>query len=230
MTLPDAVAVLNPVLADSGYPDTGLAGVGVCLQAHPGPPREGRQGRGPAALHEARLDRHRGRRRRAQGREPAVRQARSQRACATSPNRACGSLIEACGLGRRKISEGDLGFRLGPRINAAGRMGMTDIAVRLFFSEDVGRVARPRPEARRAQLPAPARRRRRSSTRPASRVEERGLDKKYKCLVLGSPDWHRGVIGIVASKLKDRFNRPVVLFPTRTARPTARAGASRRSP
>ena len=44
------------------------------------------------------------------------------------------------------------------------------------------------------------------------RVREGALDKRYKILVLGCETWHRGIIGIVASKLKDAFNRPVLLF------------------
>jgi single-stranded-DNA-specific exonuclease len=121
------------------------------------------------------------------------------------------NLIEACGLANRKISEGDLGFRIGPRINAAGRMGMTDLAVRLFLAEDPGESL-----ALVRKLDELNSQRQRTEERifneARERVEERGLDRKYKCLVLGSPDWHRGVIGIVASKLKDRFHRPVVLF------------------
>ena len=121
------------------------------------------------------------------------------------------SLIEGCGLGNRKISEGDLGFRIGPRINAAGRMGMTDLAVRLFFADDPAETL-----ALVKKLDDLNALRQKTEEKifndACERVEDRGLDKKYKCLVLGSPDWHRGVIGIVASKLKDRFNRPVLLF------------------
>ncbi len=90
-------------------------------------------------------------------------------------------------------------------------MGMTDLAVRLFFSEDVAES-----QALVQKLDELNGQRQRTEERifneARARVEERGLDKKYKCLVLGSPDWHRGVIGIVASKLKDCFNRPAVLF------------------
>jgi single-stranded-DNA-specific exonuclease len=43
-------------------------------------------------------------------------------------------------------------------------------------------------------------------------VEKRALDKRYRLLILGCEEWHRGVIGIVASKIKDAFHRPVILF------------------
>ena len=88
-TLPDAVAVLDPVLADSGYPDPGLAGVGVVFKLIQALLEKAGRGDGPAPLPEARRDRHGGRRGRAPGREPALRQARPGRACATSPTRAC---------------------------------------------------------------------------------------------------------------------------------------------
>ena len=114
-------------------------------------------------------------------------------------------------MSHKKISEGDLGFRIGPRINAAGRMGMTDLAVRLFFSDSLE-------ESRDLvkQLEELNSRRQRTEEKifdqARSKIEEKGLADRYKCLVLGSEEWHRGVIGIVASKLKDRFHRPVILF------------------
>jgi len=88
---------------------------------------------------------------------------------------------------------------------------MTDLAVRLFFSEDPAETL-----ALVQKLDDLNAQRQKTEEKifneARDRIEDRGLDKKYKCLALGSPDWHRGVIGIVASKLKDRFNRPVVLF------------------
>jgi single-stranded-DNA-specific exonuclease len=90
-------------------------------------------------------------------------------------------------------------------------MGMTDLAVRLFLAEDAGESLAlvQRLDELNAQR---QRTEERIFNEARERVEERGLDRRYKCLVLGSPGWHRGVIGIVASKLKDRFHRPVVLF------------------
>jgi single-stranded-DNA-specific exonuclease len=209
-TLPDAVAVLDPVLADSGYPDTGLAGVGVCFKLIQALLEKA--GRDTGLPHYMKLV--------SIGTVADVAELKGENRLFVKhgleglrnvSNTGLRQLIEACGLGRRKISEGDLGFRLGPRINAAGRMGMTDLAVRLFFSEDVAES-----RALVQKLDELNGQRQRTEERifneARERVEERGLDKKYKCLVLGSPDWHRGVIGIVASKLKDCFNRPVVLF------------------
>jgi single-stranded-DNA-specific exonuclease len=209
-TLPDAVAVLNPVLADSGYPDPGLAGVGVVFKLVQALLE--RAGRASGLAHYMKLV--------SIGTVADVAELKGEnrlfvklglKGLRDVTNPGLRRLIEACGIGNRKINEGDLGFRIGPRINAAGRMGMTDLAVRLFFSEDPAETL-----ALVQKLDELNGRRQKTEerifTEAKERVEARGLDRKYKCLVLGDPDWHRGVIGIVASKLKDAFNRPVVLF------------------
>jgi single-stranded-DNA-specific exonuclease len=209
-TLPEAVAVLNPVLADSGYPDPGLAGVGVVFKLVQALLE--RAGRAAGLAHYMKLV--------SIGTVADVAELKGEnrlfvklglKGLRDVANPGLRRLIEACGLGNRKINEGDLGFRIGPRINAAGRMGMTDLAVRLFFSEDPAETLAlvQKLDELNAQRQKTEER---IFTEARERVETRGLDKKYKCLVLGDPGWHRGVIGIVASKLKDAFNRPVVLF------------------
>jgi single-stranded-DNA-specific exonuclease len=208
--LPDAVAVLDPVLADSGYPDRGLAGVGVTFKLIQALLQKA--GKDAGLPHYMKLV--------SIGTVADVAELKGEnrlfvkhglKGLRSVTNTGLRSLLEACGLANRKISEGDLGFRVGPRINAAGRMGMTDLAVRLFFSEDPAETF-----ALVQKLDELNAQRQKTEERifneARERIEDRGLDRKYKCLVLGSPDWHRGVIGIVASKLKDRFNRPVVLF------------------
>jgi single-stranded-DNA-specific exonuclease len=208
--LPEAVAVLDPVLDDSGYPDRGLAGVGVTFKLIQALLQKA--GKDTGLPHYMKLV--------SIGTVADVAELKGEnrlfvkhglQGLRNVANTGLRSLIEACGLGHRKISEGDLGFRIGPRINAAGRMGMTDLAVRLFFSEDAAETSAlvQKLDELNAQR---QRTEERIFTEACERVERRGLDRKYKCLVLGSPDWHRGVIGIVASKLKDRFHRPVVLF------------------
>ena len=208
--LPEAVAVLNPVLADSGYPDGGLAGVGVTFKLIQALLEKA--GKDAGLPHYMKLV--------SIGTVADVAELKGENRLFVKhglmglrnvANMGLRSLIEACGLSNRKISEGDLGFRIGPRINAAGRMGMTDIAVRLFFSESpeeslslVEKLNELNAQRQKTEE--------KIFNEAREKIEERGLDKKYKCLVLGSPGWHRGVIGIVASKLKDRFNRPVVLF------------------
>jgi len=209
-SLPEAVAILNPVVGGSGYPDKGLAGVGVVfkfIQA-----LLGEAGKNSVVPHYMKLV--------CIGTVADVAELKGEnrlfvkhglKSLENVSNIGLKSLIDACGLSHKKISEGDLGFRIGPRINAAGRMGMTDLAVRLFFSDS--------PEESRGlvkQLEELNSRRQRTEEKifdqARSKIEEKGLADRYKCLVLGSEEWHRGVIGIVASKLKDRFHRPVILF------------------
>jgi len=208
--LPDAVAVLDPVLPDSGYPDSGLAGVGVTFKLIQALLEKA--GKDTGLPHYMKLV--------SIGTVADVAELKGEnrlfvkhglRGLSNVANTGLRSLIEACGLGNRRISEGDLGFRIGPRINAAGRMGMTDLAIRLFLSDDLRES-----QAIVQKLDELNAQRQKTEEKifneARERIEEGELASKYKCLVLGSPDWHRGVIGIVASKLKDCFNRPVILF------------------
>lgn len=209
-TLPEAVAVLDPVLESSGYPDTGLAGVGVTFKLIQALLE--RAGKGAQLPHYMKLV--------SIGTVADVAALKGEnrlfvkhgmKGLSSVANTGLRSLIEACGLANRKISESDLGFRLGPRINAAGRMGQTDLAVRLFFSEtseESAALVRKLDELNGLRQ----RTEEKIFNEARDKVEEKGLDGRYKCLVLGSEAWHRGVIGIVASKLKDHFHRPVLLF------------------
>jgi single-stranded-DNA-specific exonuclease len=90
-------------------------------------------------------------------------------------------------------------------------MGAADAAVRLFFTEDEEESCRlalwlNELNAQRQEEEE------RIYNEALSRVKKNSLDQRYKLLVLGCEKWHRGVIGIVASKLKDFFHRPVLLF------------------
>jgi single-stranded-DNA-specific exonuclease len=209
-TLPDAAAILNPVLEDSGYPDKDLAGVGVTFKLIQA--LLAKAGKSAGLPHYMKLV--------CIGTVADVAGLKGEnrlfvkyglKGLGNVSNTGLKSLIESCGLAHRKISEGDLGFRIGPRINAAGRMGMTDLAVRLFFCDSIEESL-----SLVEQLEALNSKRQRTEEKIFEEakefVEERSLAEKYKCLVLGSEQWHRGVIGIVASKLKDYFHRPVVLF------------------
>jgi len=208
--LPRPVAILNPVLEDSGYPDKSLAGVGVVFKLIQALLEK--YGKASVLRHYIKLV--------CIGTVADVAELKGEnrlfvrhglKGLENVFNTGLKSLIEACGLGKRKISEGDLGFRIGPRINAAGRMGMTDIAVRLFFSES---LAEALPLVKQLEeLNAKRQATEEKIFREAkAEIERKGLQERYKCLILGSPDWHRGVLGIVASRLKDAFHRPVILF------------------
>jgi len=209
-TLPDAAALINPVLKDSSYPYKALAGVGVVyklLQA-----LLSREGKASTLPHYAKMV--------AIGTIADVAELRGEnrllvkqglRGLEKTSNIGLRSLLENCGLQKKRITEADIGFRIAPRINAAGRMGAADAAVRLFFTEDEEESCRlalwlNELNAQRQDEEE------RIYNEALSRVKKNSLNQRYKLLVLGCERWHRGVIGIVASKLKDFFYRPVLLF------------------
>jgi len=109
------------------------------------------------------------------------------------------------------IDSGAVGFRLAPRINAAGRLCRPDVALELILTEDPE-------EAQRLALELEGLNRDRQGVedrilREATQLVE-GLPeraRRRRGYVLWSEDWHEGVIGIVASRLVERFHRPVVL-------------------
>jgi len=120
------------------------------------------------------------------------------------------SLIEVAGLTGKRISSGQVAFVLAPRINAAGRMGNAEQGLRLL-------LARDRQEARAIadSLEEDNQRRRRFDEEvlleAAAQVESELHWPDCSSILLWSERWHAGVIGIVASRLVERFQRPVVL-------------------
>jgi single-stranded-DNA-specific exonuclease len=117
------------------------------------------------------------------------------------------ALIESSRLDRAPICS-DLGFRLGPRINAGGRVGKSDLGVRLLITED--------PEEARgiaAELEHFNEERRTIETLVTEQALEaaKGQDNRSVALVSGS-GWHAGVIGIVASRIKERLGRPAIVI------------------
>ena len=208
--IPDALAVLNPVLPGANYPDRRLAGVGVTFKLIQA--LFERTGRTAALRHYLKLV--------SIGTIADVAELRGEnrilvkhglRELDNVANPGLRSLIDVSGLRGRRISEGDVGFRLGPRINAAGRMGRTELAVRLFFSTSAAET-----DALARELDGlNAKRQAEEETifkQAAERVRTRGLVRRYKILILGDSGWNRGVIGIVASRLARVFQRPVILF------------------
>jgi single-stranded-DNA-specific exonuclease len=120
------------------------------------------------------------------------------------------ALIELAGLSGREISAGQVAFQLAPRINAAGRMGSAEQALQLLFTRDPeeARVcARSLDEdnTRRRDLDERAQR------EVAERVEQELGWPDCWSIVLWSEHWHPGVLGIVASRMVERFQRPTLL-------------------
>jgi len=207
---PPAFAVLNPNQAGCPYPDKNLAGVGVAFKL----------------VHA--LFRERGRERQVEGFMKVVaigtvadvaKLVGENRTIVTlglkdlakASNPGLRALIEVAGCGDGKgMTAYDLGFRLGPRINAAGRMDAARAVVELFDTRDSD-------EARRLALHLDTRNEERKT------VQQQIIDLAITELadgnkagthvaVIAGEGWHRGVIGIAASKIAERINRPCVVF------------------
>jgi len=124
------------------------------------------------------------------------------------------ALFEVAKLnGKRPLSAGDIGFRIGPRINAAGRMDVARSVIDLFSTKDpaqaceiAGRLDQlnyERQEAERQVLAA-----------IIERMDgDPGLRATY-CTVVEGEGWHRGVVGIAASRVVERYGRPALVIST----------------
>lgn len=209
--LPRAVAVLNPQRPDCGYPDKGLAGVGVALKlVH-------------ALLRET-------------GREAALESFTKVAAIGTiadmvpltgenriiakvgldglrrPQNDGLKALLDISGIQLdRPIGYDDIAFRVGPRINAMGRMGKANPVVELFWAST----------AEEAQMRA-----RELNQQNAARqqAERQVLDEAHQMIqadptlaarsviILARQGWHRGVTGIAAAKIVEKFYRPTIII------------------
>jgi single-stranded-DNA-specific exonuclease len=110
-----------------------------------------------------------------------------------------------------RVDEGDLAFRLAPRINAAGRLYRADAGVELMLTEDEGRAEAIAGELSRANSERRATEREVDAAAEAARRELPEQLREARGLVLAGHDWHPGVVGIVASRLVERHHRPVVV-------------------
>ncbi|MFA4991964.1 MAG: single-stranded-DNA-specific exonuclease RecJ [Candidatus Omnitrophota bacterium] len=129
-------------------------------------------------------------------------------------NKGIKALLEVAGLKKKKLGAFDIGFILGPRINAIGRLGSADTAVKLFLAEDekeAKALAEKLNEANKERQKIE-----KSTLKEAmAKIESEVNFKEHKVLVLHKEDWHAGVIGIVASRISDRFYRPAILISTK---------------
>ena len=211
--LPEALAILNPKRSDCNYPDKNLAGVGVAFK-----------------LAQALLARHR----------PELSEktlasylkivaigtiadvvpllgenriiARHGLAGLAQPAHAgLQALLEVAGLNGREVSAGDVAFRVAPRMNAAGRMENARDVIELFTTAD---AARARKIAERLD----------NLNQQRQRTEEQILDEVAAImqreperanryfLVFSGEGWHRGVIGIVAQRIAEKYHRPTLVI------------------
>lgn len=208
--LPDANAVVNPKRADSTYPFAELAGVGVAFKLACAMAGDGQQ----RAVLEQYADLV------ALGTvadvmpligENRIIVAAGLRRMAETQNVGLSMLLHESGQQGKRLTASTISFILAPRINAAGRLGHADMAAELFLTDD----------PRRAQTLAMAlceQNKQRQATE--NQILEQALQKlrreydplEDQVIVLAGEEWHHGVIGIVSSRICDRYACPTVLI------------------
>ena len=122
------------------------------------------------------------------------------------------ALMKAARVDPARVDEGAVGFRLAPRINASGRLCRPGAALELLLTEDkdeAGRLAHQLEELNRERQGVEDRILREAIAKVDAWPEAKQRARGY---VLADENWHEGVIGIVASRLVERFHRPVVLI------------------
>jgi single-stranded-DNA-specific exonuclease len=137
--------------------------------------------------------------------EAGLKRIRSGRACA-----GINALIES---GKRSVATlcaSDLGFVVGPRLNAAGRLEDMRLGIECLLTDDVGQAYRYAEQLsainlERRDLQA-------SMVAEAEKMADGAAPTDAVGVTLFEPSWHAGVVGLVASKLKDRLHRPVIAF------------------
>ncbi len=122
------------------------------------------------------------------------------------------ALMASAGVDPAACDESAVGFRLAPRINAAGRLGRPETALRLLLSgesHEAELLARELEETNRERQEVEERILRAATAEIEAWPAER---RRHRGYVVAGADWHEGVIGIVASRLCERYGRPVVLI------------------
>lgn len=209
---PPALAVLNPNQRGCSYPDKNLAGVGVAFKlVHALFRARERESVVPGFLKMVAIGT-------VADVAKLVGENRAIVALGLSDlpravNYGLRALIEIAGCGDgAEVNAYDLGFRIGPRINAAGRMDAAKAVVDLFNAND-------REEARRLAEHLDTRNRERMDAQReifnrAVEEFESGPDREHQthAAVIAGDGWHRGVIGLAASKIAERLNRPCVVI------------------
>ena len=217
--LPDAACIVNPNQQGCGFPSKNLAGVGVVFYVMLALRAELRRRGAFTALHPepnlaelldlvalgtvadvVRLD--------SNNRILVAQGLARIRAGKSSPGIA--ALLSVAGRDPRRVSATDLAFSIGPRLNAAGRLEDMSIGIECLLASDHGRAY-----ALATKLDTLNRERREIESRmqdsALAMVDSVQAGDSFT-LSMHQPDWHPGVVGILASRLKDRFHRPVFAF------------------
>lgn len=212
--LPPAFAVLNPRRPDCTYPDKDLAGAGVAFKLVQALcMRTGRTAWLPGFVKLAAIGTLadavplRG--------ENRVLARTGLDQLSVGPHTVgLQALLEVSGLTGRRIASDDVAFQVAPRINAAGRMSSADLATKLLLSTGPAAVAQAK-ELAESLNAENARRRKEEAEIVADarkRIERDPDIGAHNLLVVWAEGWHRGVIGIVASKLVETYARPAIVL------------------
>ncbi|QMT18725.1 single-stranded-DNA-specific exonuclease RecJ [Planococcus maritimus] len=216
--LPEALAIIHPRHPQGNYPFGELAGVGVAFKM-----AQALYGDIPEHLTElvaigtiADLVPLHG--------ENRLLVKEGLRALQDSPMPAIAALADVAGVKQRDITEETIGFMFGPRINAIGRLQSADPAVRMFMTDDPSE-ARSLADGldvlnkeRQAIVKA-------ISEQAIEQVEARYGDQLPHVIIVAQEGWNPGVVGIVASKLTEKFYRPSIVLSLDLANGKAKGSA-----
>lgn len=214
--LPPAVAIVNPNQPGCEFPSKHLAGCGVmfylliALRRHYADKNDPR-GKAPLATlfdilalgtvaDVVRLDRN--------NRilvEAGLRRIREGKACA-----GIHALFTVSGHKSEEAGATDLGFYIGPRINAAGRMDDASVGIQCLLTDDWSEAMRLANELH--QTNAHRREVQAEIQEKAEQIADTMNASAGYTIVVADPEWHEGVIGIVAGRLKEKFLRPTIVF------------------
>jgi single-stranded-DNA-specific exonuclease len=210
--IPDAVAVLDPKRPDCSYPFDGLSGAGVGFKLVQAtltklglPQSHAYEYLDLVAISIASdivplIDENR------------ILMREGLKIVNSNPRFGIKALMKLIKMEIGRISTSNIVFSIGPRINAAGRMGDATTALKLLISETDEEA-----EEYAKELEAINQRRRKTDTLTMVQAVEMVEDfdmNMCSCVVLHDPEWHLGVIGIVASRLVDQYCRPAVMLST----------------
>ncbi len=120
------------------------------------------------------------------------------------------ALLEVAQLGGKPLRSGEVGFRIAPRINAAGRMDIAKDVIELFSVKDVGRAREIALRLDKLNSERQEEERRIVDAIEQRLTEDAGLRDSY-CMVIDGEGWHRGVIGITATRVVERHGRPALV-------------------
>lgn len=212
--LPAAFAVINPRRKDCSYPDKDLAGVGVtfklvqalCI-------RSNKEHWLPSVLKLASIGTLadvvplRGENR-------VISKIGLAELASGTHSQGIDLLLKTSGLTQNTLSSDDVTFRIAPRINAAGRMSSAGTALDLLLARDTDSSKTTLALAKKLEADNDLRKQTEATTVKSATqlINDEDASNNGRALVVWGRDWHKGVIGIVAARLVDHYDRPAIVF------------------